>query len=85
MSLRDLWFPSKCAQISSNLFDELHGFHVHFTEQLVGFEFQKTVMDGYNNLTIEFREINYTNKSFDNLFFENKEVLSYLELFVNPK
>ena len=50
------------------------------------FEFQKTVMDDCNKLTIEFRESPFhTNKSFDNIFFESKkEVLSYLEPFVNP-
>ena len=50
------------------------------------FEFQKTVKDDYDKLTIEFRESPFhTNKSFDNIFFESKEyVLTYLEPFVNP-
>ena len=49
------------------------------------FEFQKTVIDDYNKVSIEFSETPfYTNKSFDNIFFESKqEVLTYLEPFVN--
>lgn len=50
------------------------------------FEFQKTIVDDYNKITIEFNETPFhTNKSFDNIFFESKqEVLTYLEPFVNP-
>ena len=50
------------------------------------FEFQKTVVDDYNKTLIEFSEAPFhTNKSFDNIFFESKkEVLTYLEPFLNP-
>ena len=49
------------------------------------FEFQKTVIDDYNKVSIEFSEAPFhTNKSFDNIFFESKqEVLTYLEPFIN--
>lgn len=57
------------------------------TERQMIFEFQKTVMDEWNKLTIEFNEAPFhTNKSFDNIFFENKkEVISYLEPFLDSK
>lgn len=57
------------------------------TEKQMIFEFQKTVMDEWNKLTIEFNEAPfYTNKSFDNIFFDNKqEFISYLEPFLDSK
>lgn len=56
------------------------------SEQQMIFEFQKTVKDDYNKLTIEFSEAPFhTNKSFDNIFFEEKQqVISYLEPFLDP-
>lgn len=57
------------------------------TEKQMIFEFQKTVMDEWNKLTIEFNQAPFhTNKSFDNIFFDNKEeIISYLEPFLDSK
>jgi len=56
------------------------------TETQLVFEYRKSVTDDSDKLTIEFNEVPfYTNKSFDNIFFEHKqEVLSCLEPFINP-
>ena len=56
------------------------------TETQLVFEYKKSVTDDSDKLTIEFNEVPfYTNKSFDNIFFEHKqEVLSCLEPFINP-
>lgn len=57
------------------------------TEKQMIFEFQKTVTDEWNKLTIEFSEAPFhTNKSFDNIFFDKKqEIISYLEPFIDSK
>lgn len=49
------------------------------------FEYQKSVMDDYNKLIIDFVEAPFnTNKSFENIFFEKKqEMISYLNPFLN--
>jgi SpoVK/Ycf46/Vps4 family AAA+-type ATPase len=55
------------------------------SESQMVFEYQKSVMDDYNKLMMDFVEAPfYTNKSFDNIFFEKKqEIISYLKLFLN--
>ena len=55
------------------------------SESQMVFEYQKSVMDDYNKLIMDFVEAPfYTNKSFDNIFFEKKqEIISYLKPFLN--
>lgn len=55
------------------------------SESQMVFEYQKSVMDDYNKLIIDFVESPFnTNKSFDNIFFEKKqEIISYLKPFLN--
>ena len=55
------------------------------SEKQMIFEFQNSVKDDYNKLTLEFNAAPFhTNKSFDNIFFEEKQkVISYLEPFLD--
>lgn len=51
------------------------------------FEYKKTYIDDYDNTSIMFTESPfYTNKSFDNTFFEKKsEILEFLQPFIRSK